>query len=149
MYDFKLDGLDALLKKFDTLKAQLEGLKQSVPNELMAWQREDMHRVLYPNMQANSYGTETQASTVITEHTHPPGGVPQKRGSAPYVHRPKKHRIRRHAATKTRVAVRRSHKGGAHRHRRGGSGHPILRPELDQKLEERMTKLVSEAFRWP
>ena len=49
MFEVKLDGLDQLLKNFDTFGKQIEELQQSMPQELVNWQRDDMHRK-YPNL---------------------------------------------------------------------------------------------------
>src|ERR1700741_5332990 len=49
MYDFKVEGLEALQKKLETFGQQVEGLHKEVPEELLEWQRVDMRRQ-FPNM---------------------------------------------------------------------------------------------------
>ena len=64
MFEVSVEGLEALSKKFDELDEQIKALQTEVPDELTAWQREDMHR-RYPNTEANTTGGLIEASTEI------------------------------------------------------------------------------------
>jgi hypothetical protein len=131
MFEITIDGADELLKKFETLAAQITALQQTMPKELVSWQSEDMHRK-FPNIESSSSGQETTASTEIwprsrrsedRPHTHTAG-----RSRGPTMHQPK-----------------RTGPGG----RPPPSTRPILRPELETTLHDRMVALVSEAMKWP
>jgi hypothetical protein len=142
MFEIKVDGVDALLKKLDTFGKQVEALRESMPQELLDWQREDMRRK-FPNIKVDSSGNQTAASTEIWPHSRletqeeqarRQGLGPKQRGPARAV--PKQHRVV-HAAPKL-------HRGPVPR-----STRPILRQELEQKLHDRMIRLATEAMKWP
>jgi hypothetical protein len=90
MIEIKIDGIDALLKKLETFGKQIEELHQSVPQELLEWQRDDMCRK-FPNIEVENSGNETAASTEIWPHSRlkrrksKRGGGPSGRSST---HRP-------------------------------------------------------------
>ena len=130
MFEIKVDGLDALLKKFDTFGKQVEELHYTMPEELVAWQRDDMHRK-YPNLTTGTSSDETKASTEIW----------------PRSREPSKDQHRHHQGPKAHSIVRatpRQHRGPLAR-----SSRPILREELVKKLHDRMLRLTAEAMKWP
>ena len=142
MFEVKIDGLDQLLKKFDTFGKQIAALQQSVPQELVNWQREDMRRK-FPNVETETSDNETSASTEIWPHSRleaqeeqarRQGLGPKQRGPAHYA--PKQHRIVHAGPKQQRGPMPRSTR-------------PVLRQELKQKLHDRMTRLTSEAMKWP
>jgi hypothetical protein len=98
-----------------------------VPAELTAWQTEDMHRKI-PN-------TETINPTAALTMIYPRSRTQlvAKKGAP----------IRRSTWNKPRVVQR---------YRTGGIQHvstrPILRPELFQKLCERMSRMLSRELKW-
>ena len=143
MIEAKIEGIDQLLKKFETFGKQIASLQQSVPQELVDWQREDMRRK-FPTLDVDTRGNETAASTEIWPHSRletqeeqarrrSQGGPKQYRVASAA---PKQHRIV-HAAPKP-------HRGPLPR-----SSRPILRQELEQKLHDRMIRLTFEAMKWP
>jgi hypothetical protein len=64
MYDFKVEGLEALQKKLEAFGQQVEGLHKKVPEELVEWQRVDMRRQ-YPNMTVDETRESVQATTLV------------------------------------------------------------------------------------
>jgi hypothetical protein len=125
MFEVKVEGLDRVLKKFDTLSEQITGLHQGVPDELTAWQRDDMHRK-YPNTTVQTQGNETAATTEIWPRSRQPSkDQHHQRQQGPKQYRPAK-----------RGPVVRSNR-------------PILRAELLQQLWDRMVRLASGAIKWP
>jgi hypothetical protein len=142
MFEIKIDGVDQLLKKLDGFGKQIGELQQSMPQELVDWQRDDMRRK-YPNLKVDSSGNETAASTEIWPHSRletqeerarRQHAGPKQRG--PVSSTPKQHRIV-HPGPK-------QHRGPVPR-----STRPILRQELERKLRDRMIRLTSEAMKWP
>jgi hypothetical protein len=123
MFEVKLDGIDQLLRKFDSFGKQIEELHKTVPEELVAWQRDDMRRK-FPTVDVDASETETAASTEIFPRSRIDGAAPRQ------------HRINR--------APPQQHRGPLPR-----SNRPILREELARKLHDRMLKLASEAMKWP
>jgi hypothetical protein len=130
MLEVKLDGLDVLAKKLDELHAKVKGLHHAMPQELEAWQRDDMHR-RFPNTKVDDSDEETVASTEIW----PRSRLPSK--DQHHHQGPKQHAVAR-ASPRQHVArpLKRSSR-------------PILRAELLQKLHDRMIRLVAEAMKWP
>lgn len=122
MFEIKLDGMDALAAKFEKLEKQIGELHTTWPDELTAWQREDMKRK-YPNTQAETANNETKATTYVWPRSRTPNN--SRRFQAPKQHLPVK-----------RGPVVRSNR-------------PILRAELLTRLYDRMKKLASEALKWP
>src|SRR5260370_5985546 len=88
MFEVKAEGLDALLKKFDTFGKQIESLQESVPQELLNWQRDDMHRK-FPNIKSATVAHETTATTEIW----PRSRLPSK--DQHHHHGPQQHRSAR------------------------------------------------------
>jgi hypothetical protein len=127
MFNVEVQGLDALLGKFDRLTKQIDDAKQEMPRQLMEWQREDMGRH-YPNMQVGSLSGETIAMTSIW---------PRSR-TYDQQHRRDRRGIKRSGPRQYTV-------GG----RSVRSGRPILRIALYHKLVERMTELIGKAMKWP
>lgn len=125
MFELKIDGIAPLLEKFDKLSKKVEALHRAVPEQLVAWQREDMRRK-YPNMTESTSGTETSATTLIWPRSRQPSkDRHHRRQQGPKQYRPAK-----------RGPVVRSNR-------------PILREELKEQLQDRMTKLTAEATKWP
>ncbi len=130
MFEIKVEGADALLKKFDTFGKQLDELHKQMPEELVDWQRTDMRRK-YPNIEVSGDKDETTAETDIWPRSrNEQAGSGFARPNRPVVAVPKQYRLR-----------------GAGR--QPPSTRPILRTELFKKLVDRMTKLVGEAMKWP
>jgi hypothetical protein len=128
--EIKIDGVDTLLKKLETFGKQIEGLRESIPQELTDWQREDMRRT-FPNLKTETSGNEIAASTEIW----------------PRSRLPSKDQHRQHQGPKVRSLVPIAPK--QHRDPMARSTRPILRAELVQKLHDRMIRLTTEAMKWP
>ncbi len=128
MFEVKIDGLDQLLKKFDTFGKQIEELQQAVPQQLVDWQRDDMHRT-FPNLKVDTSGNETAASTEIWPRSRLPSKDTHRPRQGPKQHSPARVMPKQHALLR--------------------STRPILRDELLQKLQDRMTALTTEAMKWP
>jgi len=92
---------------------------EHMPQELTAWQAEDMHRH-FPRTETPNYVT---AETYIWPR------------SRTWRRKDRQHRPR---------YVARVHQGVI----RQGGKHPILRPELFEKLQERMARLMREKLTW-
>jgi hypothetical protein len=129
MFEVKVEGLEPLLKKFDTFGDQLDALHKQMPEELVEWQRDDMRR-RYPNIDISEDKDETTAETDIWPRSRIELQPGFKRPRRPALAQPKQHRLR-----------------GAGRP--PPSTRPILRAELFTKLVDRMTKLLGEAMKWP
>jgi hypothetical protein len=130
MFEIKLDGVDALVKKFETLDRQIEELHKKFPEQLFEWQRVDMRRQ-YPNMQIEETAQTVHATTEVWPHSRlelEPGN-PRKRVVV---------------ATKPK---RYAPKGTGQP--RAPSVRPILREELERKLWERLDATGREAIKWP
>jgi hypothetical protein len=123
MLEIRIDGIEPLLAKFATLEHQIDGLQRTMPAELEAWQRDDMHRK-YPNMQVEAVSHETKATTYIWPTSRTPSARRRR------FQGPKQHQI-----AKAGPVVR--------------STRPILRAELLALLWDRMVKLTAEAMKWP
>jgi hypothetical protein len=126
----KVEGLDELLKKFDTFDKQITGLHKEVPQQLVEWQTEDMRRK-YPNVKVDETELLVEATTEIWPRSRleePGSGFKRPRPTV------------KKGPTMARL------KGAG---RRSPSTRPILRTELFTKLVDRMTKLLSEATKWP
>jgi hypothetical protein len=124
MFDVKIEGVEALLAKFEKFDAQITELHSAMPQELEDWQREDMKRK-YPNMDVDTVSVQTTATTHIWPGSRMESKDQRRRFQGPKQHQP----------TKRGPVVR--------------SNRPILRAELLQQLWDRMTKLTSEAMKWP
>jgi hypothetical protein len=130
MYEIKVEGIDELLKNLETFDRQIAQLPKQMPEELVAWQREDMRRK-YPNITTSGDNEETTAETDIWPRSRleqPGAGFRRPKGPAPAS--PKQYRL----------------KGAG---RPPPSTCPVLRTELFTKLVDRMTKLLGEAMKWP
>lgn len=119
MLKIEIDATE-LIAKFGTLQQHLNDLKDDMPREFMNWQREDMHRK-WPKEE----GAGLSVSTEIFS-----------RGAR----RRSRQRRRRGLRTGVRRVVR---LGGGAVHR------PILRPELFDRLSQRMKAMAETALKWP
>lgn len=124
MFEVKVEGVDQLVAKLDKYQAQLTELQTGMPEEMDAWQREDMKR-RYPSTDSNTVDTHTTASTTIK----PRSAIPTKNS------------IRRQGPKQHRPATKRGPLPPSTR--------PILRTELLRQLWTRMARLTAEALRWP
>jgi hypothetical protein len=130
MFEVKFDGIDALVKKFETLDRQIEELHKKFPEQLFEWQRVDMRRQ-YPNMQVEETAQTVQATTEVW----PRSRLEQEPGYK----RPK-------PVTVVTRPKRYAPKGMG---RPPPSIRPILREELERKLWERLDMAGREAIKWP
>jgi hypothetical protein len=105
-------------KTIDSMIAQLAAFPQNMADELTRWQVEDMHR-RYPN-------TTLQGNTATTE-IWPTSRLPKKK---------KPRGLPRKAPIRPASGVR------IHSQR------PILRPELFDKLDQRMVQLMGDKLQW-
>ena len=111
----------------ERMTEQLGEFPDAMAEELTDWQRDDMHRK-YPNTTLE----DTDASTLIwprsrlAEDTH--RQVAPRRAKWPP-------RIKQRARAPVAIA-------------RGGSTRPLLRPELFEKLADRMAALMADKLNW-
>ena len=126
MFEVKLEGVEPLAAKFDKLAEQVAALHHEVPDELVAWQRDDMRRK-YPNVTVTQAGNETNAVTEIWPRSRREGNRAARRRT---FKQPKRFRLKG-------IRVVRSF------------SKTILRPELFDKLHLRMTALMKKAMAWP
>lgn len=118
----KVDA-DACLKQFDTVIKNVADLAQETTTTFVAWQSEDMHRK-FPKVE----GDGLSVSTTIYPRSQ--------------LARPSKDKGRHRARSvrqRSIVAASRPSQGNPK---------PILRPELYEKLKDRMVEMVKEAFTW-
>jgi hypothetical protein len=137
-FEVKITGLEQFTKKLEKMSEQLKELHHAWPDELVAWQRDDMHRK-FPNVRTDTSGDETATSTEIWPHSRLEAQDQRARRQGqrgPKQAAPKLHRLV-HAGPKQR-------RGPEPR-----STRPILRDELVQKLHDRMIRLATEAMKWP
>jgi len=130
MFEIKVEGVGELLKKFETFDKQILDLHKQMPPQLVEWQTEDMRR-RYPNIQVD----ETPESVEATTNVWPRSRLEQEPGFK----RPARPVVKK-GPTMARL------KGAG---RPPPSTRPILRTGLFTKLVDRMTKLLSEAMKWP
>jgi len=132
MFQFKFEGVDALLTKFNTLEETTKEIgPKDIPEEFVTWQVDDMRRK-YPEVATKSTGNEHASHTSIWP------------------------RGRTYQAGKHKDDFR---SGTGNRNRKGPRTYgavlrptvsrTILRPELLESLYDRMKKMVSEKFSWP
>ena len=126
MFEIKAEGVEPLAAKFDKLAAQVEALHHEMPDELTAWQVEDMRRK-YPNIAVTNAANQTRAETDIWPRSRQEGNRKQRRAA---FKQPKRYRL------KGDRVVRSGHRA-------------ILRPELFAKLQQRMSALIKKAMAWP
>jgi len=129
MFDIKLEGIDALVGKFDQLTKQIEDAKAELPREVVAWQRDDMRRK-YPQQLTGSAlggGIETFVVTYIWPRSRTYDATKRRK-------RPKSKGPRQFAPSGVRE---------------GRSTRPILRAELYAKLMARLVALGRKAMTWP
>jgi hypothetical protein len=119
-FEVKVEA-DATLKQFDELTKNIAGLEQETTTTFLAWQSEDMHRK-FPKVEGSglSVATTIYPRSQLRRTKNLTGGKSVRRRSV--------------------IAAGRPAPGGTHR--------PILRPELFDKLKERMIDMVKEAFTW-
>jgi hypothetical protein len=130
MFDVRIDGLEPLLAKLDAYSGELAELRKTVPQELVAWQREDMQRK-YPNITVDEQDNGVTASTTIW----PTSRTALQRG-----------RRRRYQAKGLQPHRYGIPQRGLHGPR---SNRPILREALRKQLTERMNKLLEDTLQWP
>ena len=119
-FEIKVDA-DAVLKQLDALIKNVGDLEQETTTTFTAWQADDMHRK-YPKVE----GSGLSVSTTIY---------------------PRSQLTRRKTLPRRQRQMRRRSK--SQQPRRGLSQHkPILRPELFEKLKERMVEMCKEAIEW-
>lgn len=109
------------LKQFDALMKNISDLDTKVTETFIAWQREDMHRK-FPKVDGSglSVSTEIFPRSQLPRRKNLTGGKSVRRRSI--------------------IAAGRPNASGQHK--------PVLRPELYDKLKERMTEMVKEACTW-
>jgi hypothetical protein len=116
-------NVEQLNKKFDALIDRIKDLPRTVPVELTAWQNDDMRRA-----RPNTDAAGDQASTMIW-----PRSRLELEGKRP----PRARYLRRNAGRRRGPPQP-----------RGRSSRPILRPELFEKLCERMMALLKRTMKW-
>ena len=122
---------EAVMQRFETMAKRIETFgHEEMPQGLTDWQTQDMHRK-YPETEIDpSVPDQVSATTMIYprsrtyEQTHP--------------YQKKMHP----------VAVRKPVLSAMPRLRQSVMRHPILRPELFDKLFSRMVALLSEKIKW-
>jgi hypothetical protein len=119
-FEIKVEA-DATLKQFDELMKNIADLQTDTSTTLFNWQAEDMHRH-FPKVD----GSGLSVSTTIYPRSQ--------------LRRPKSLTPRKSIRRRSIIAAGRAAPGGTHR--------PILRPELFDKLKERMIDMVKEACTW-
>jgi hypothetical protein len=119
-FEIKLEA-DGALKQFDELLKNIADLETETSTELFNWQAEDMHRH-FPKVDGSglSVSTTIYPRSQLPRRKNPTGGNSVRRRSI--------------------IAAGRARPGGSHR--------PILRPELFEKLKERMIDMVKKACTW-
>jgi hypothetical protein len=132
MFEVKVEGGDDIARKLDAEIAKLASLHQVIPEEMVNWQREDMHR-RFPNIEVEGTTATTKIwprSRLPAEHHHKGPNKPGPKGLAgPKLAAPKTH---------TKGGGRPSH-----------STRPILRPQLEARLFDRIISVVEETLKWP
>jgi len=126
MFSIEVHGADELVAKLDRYTKQIddEG-KEMLPHTVLEWQREDMKRK-YPNQQTGSLGNGAETFVLTTIWPR----------SRTYIR-------------KTRKAPRKAGQRIFAGPRAVGGHRPILRPELYDKLADRMKAMMERALRWP
>ena len=119
-FEIKVDA-DACLKQFDQVIKNVADLQTETTTTFIAWQTEDMHRK-FPKVDGEGLSVSTEI-------------FPRSQLKRPKSLTPRKS-IRRRAV----IAAGRAAPGGTKR--------PVLRPELFDKLKDRMVEMVKEAFTW-
>jgi hypothetical protein len=112
-----------VMRKLEGALRRAEELRETMPAELTAWQEQDMVRV-----RANTSAPDAQTAVTMIS--------PRSRRSVPLSrprHRPRLLRPRRQATAGSQAATVRSRR-------------PILRPELFDRLRERMSELLGKTF---
>ena len=109
------------LKQFDALMKNISDLDTKVTETFIAWQREDMHRK-FPKVDGSglSVSTEIFPRSQLPRRKNLTGGKSVRRRSI--------------------IAAGRPNASGQYK--------PVLRPELYDKLKERMVEMVKEACTW-
>ena len=90
MFDVTLTGVDALLKKFDAVAAQVHSLQYTIPREFEDWRTQDMHS-RYPTPQIIRRGRRLRVTKRIWNRGR--GKAPQ--ASAPEAPPPRRGYSRR------------------------------------------------------
>ena len=119
MLEIKVDA-DATLKQFDELTKNIADLQTETTQTFVDWQSEDMRRH-FPTVD----GSGLSVSTTI----YPRSQLKRKKNL-------------RGGSTIRRRAIIAAGRAGAGQHK------PILRPELFEKLKDRMIEMVRKACTW-
>jgi hypothetical protein len=120
-FEIKVEA-DATLKQFDAVTKNVADLAQETTTTFIAWQTEDMHRK-FPKVD----GDGLSVSTAIYPRSQLQRSGKDKRSRAKSIRQ------------RSIVAASRTSPGNPK---------PILRPELFDKLKDRMVEMVKEAFTW-
>jgi hypothetical protein len=118
-FEIKIDA-DKMLQQFDALQKNITDLQQETTTTFLDWQTEDMHRH-FPKVD----GTGLSVSTTIYPRSQ----------------------LRRTKNLRGGQSVRRRSIIAAGRPS-PGTHKPILRPELFDKLKDRMIEMCKEAMTW-
>lgn len=121
-FEVKIDA-DACLKQFDQVIKNVADLATETTTTFTAWQGEDMHRK-FPKVDGGGLSVST---TIYPRSQLKRTGNDKSR-----------HRVRSIRQRSIVAASRPS----------PGNPKPILRPELYEKLKDRMVEMVKEAFTW-
>jgi hypothetical protein len=117
VFDFTITGADRIVQRIESMQQKIEALgNKGVPDEFVLWQRQDMKR-RFPKIE-------------------PEGAMAYFTMVYPRSRRPKTQR------KKTTTLIRSSTPRRQPRRVRSSSNRPILRPELLDRLRERMRLLL-------
>jgi hypothetical protein len=119
-FEIKVEANETF-KQFDEVMKNIADLDTKTSETFIAWQRDDMHRK-FPKVDGSglSVSTEIFPRSQLPRRKNLSGGKSVRRRSA--------------------IAAGRPNASGQHK--------PILRPELFDKLKERMIAMVKEACTW-
>jgi hypothetical protein len=129
----RLEGLDRIEQRYELMIESLGEAHQQLPEQLIAWQREDMHRK-YPNLQMRENGNETSVSTFVWPRSR------RERNKEEV-----KQGIRRSRWMRRQLGPKQYTVPGGSPTR---SMRPILRKELLDKLYERMPEEIFGLIKW-
>ena len=132
MFEVSLTGADELCEKLDTFSNHIKSMHFSIPAEFIDWQRQDLRR-RNPHQFVKHTRRTVRVTTLIYER-----GI----GSMPKAYR------LRHAMPKGHRPRGRAPRQGHHGPHRW-STRPVLRPELQTKLFDRMKALFDKWTQWP
>jgi hypothetical protein len=128
MFDVKREGFPQLEAKIAEYHTQIRNLHDQVPQQMLAWQREDMRRS-NPNLSIESTPASTAATTLIWPRSRLSDQAGNKRRG------PRRHQPKQYLPANAGPGMQ--------------SRRPILRAELLEKLFDRMRALAAKAMKWP